>query len=79
MKPAYSRLATKLKGENSNIKIVAVEAGENSKVSDFAGIQTLPTFKIYKFGKFIADYEGDRSTEDMYKFCKSHSNVKDEL
>lgn len=79
MKPAYSRLATKLKGENSNIKIVAVEAGENSKVSDFAGIQTLPTFKIYKFGKYLADYEGDRSTEDMYKFCKSHSNVKDEL
>ncbi|XP_045458329.1 protein disulfide-isomerase A5 [Melitaea cinxia] len=79
VKPAYSRLATKIKGENSNIKIVAVEAGENSKVSDFAGIQTLPTFKIYKFGKYLADYEGDRSTEDMYKFCKSHSNAKDEL
>ncbi|CAH2103869.1 unnamed protein product [Euphydryas editha] len=79
VKPAYSRLATKLKNENSNIKIVAVEAAENSKVSDFAGIQTLPTFKIYSSGKYLADYEGDRSTEDMYKFCKSHANVKDEL
>ncbi|XP_023938732.2 protein disulfide-isomerase A5 [Bicyclus anynana] len=79
VKPAYSRLATALKAENSPIKAIAVDAGENQKVADIASVQTLPTFKIYSNGKFLASYEGDRSTEDMLKFCKSYLKVKDEL
>ncbi|CAH2209172.1 jg23515, partial [Pararge aegeria aegeria] len=79
VKPAYSRLATALKNENSPIKAIAVEAADNQKVADFAGVETLPTFKIYANGKLLATYEGDRSMEDMQSFCKSHLKVKDEL
>nr|XP_026500812.1 protein disulfide-isomerase A5 [Vanessa tameamea] len=79
VKPAYSRLATTLQKENNPVKVIAVDAAENPKAADFAGVQTLPTFKIYASGKHLADYEGDRSTEDMLKFCKSHAKVKDEL
>ncbi|XP_034839340.1 protein disulfide-isomerase A5 isoform X1 [Maniola hyperantus] len=79
VKPAYSRLATALKNKNSPIKVIAVEAADNPKVADFAGVQTLPTFKIYANGKHLADYEGDRSTDDMLNFCKTYFKVKDEL
>lgn len=61
------------------VKVIAVDAAENPKVADLAGIETLPTFKIFASGKQLADYGGDRSTEDMISFCKSHAKVKDEL
>ena len=61
------------------MKAIAVEAAENAKVADFASIQTLPTFKIYSEGKQLADYNGDRSLEDMLSFCKSYAKVRDEL
>ncbi|KAM3968446.1 protein disulfide-isomerase A5 [Aphomia sociella] len=78
-KPAFSRLATTLKTENSPVKVIAVEAAENTKAADLAGIQTLPTFKIFAAGKIVAEYDGDRSMEDMLKFCKQYEKVKDEL
>ncbi|CAK1588630.1 unnamed protein product [Parnassius mnemosyne] len=78
-KPAFSRLATTLKSDNWPVKVVAVEASDNPKVADFAHVETLPTFKMYAAGKHVADYEGDRTTEDMLKFCMSHVKVKDEL
>ncbi|XP_030031135.2 protein disulfide-isomerase A5 isoform X1 [Manduca sexta] len=78
-KPAFSKLATSLKSEKSPVKAIAVDAAENPKVADFAGIQTLPTFKLFAAGKHVADYEGDRSMEDMLNFCRSHAKVKDEL
>ncbi|KAL0902335.1 hypothetical protein ABMA27_000231 [Loxostege sticticalis] len=78
-KPAFSRLATTVKNDNVPVKVIAVDAAENPKVADLAGIETLPTFKIFASGKQLADYGGDRSTEDMISFCKSHAKVKDEL
>ncbi|XP_075990887.1 protein disulfide-isomerase A5 [Anticarsia gemmatalis] len=78
-KPAFSRLATTLKETNHGVQAIAIDAAENSKAADFAKIQTLPTFKIFANGAHLADYEGDRSMEDMLKFCQSHAKVKDEL
>lgn len=78
-KPAFSKLATALKEEKSTVKAVAVEAADNPKVADFAGIQTLPTFKLFANGKLVADYDGGRTLEEMHQFCKSHAKVKDEL
>lgn len=78
-KPAFSRLATALKTENSAVKAIAVDAAENPKVADLAGIETLPTFKIFKAGKFVANYDGERTTENMHEFCNSHAKVKEEL
>ncbi|XP_059055223.1 protein disulfide-isomerase A5 [Achroia grisella] len=78
-KPAFSRLATALKTDKSPVKAVAVEAAENSKAADLAGIQTLPTFKMFAAGKHVADYDGDRSVEDMVNFCKQYEKMKDEL
>lgn len=51
---------------------------ENPKVTDFAGIKTLPTFKLYAKSAEVSVYEGDRSEDDMYNFCKQ-IKVKDEL
>ncbi|CAK1554843.1 unnamed protein product [Leptosia nina] len=78
-KPSFSRLATQLKTENAPLKIVAIDVTNNPKVTDFAGIKTLPTFKMYANSAEVAAYEGDRSQDDMYKFCKKAIKVNDEL
>ncbi|XP_050683298.1 protein disulfide-isomerase A5 isoform X2 [Leptidea sinapis] len=75
VKPNFSRLATKLKSDKINVNIVAVDAMENPKVSDFAGIKSLPTFKLYSSLKELRVYDGDRSIEDMYTFCKTAQKI----
>ncbi|CAH0578023.1 unnamed protein product [Chrysodeixis includens] len=77
VKPAFSELAAALKG--GDINVYAVDAAENAKVADIAGIQSLPTFKIYANGKVLSEYTGDRSFQDMLNFCKKFAKVKDEL
>lgn len=77
-KPTFSQLATKLK-ESNQVQAIAIDAAENSKAADIGKIQTLPTFKMYANGKLVADYDGDRSLENMMEFCEKHSKVKDEL
>lgn len=79
MKPAFSKICSTLKSDSSPVKAIAVDAAENPKVADLAGIQTLPTFKMFANGKILAEYAGDRSAEDMLTFCKSHAKVKVEL
>ncbi|XP_032527335.1 protein disulfide-isomerase A5 [Danaus plexippus] len=79
VKPAFSRLATSLKEGNGRAVAIAVDAAENPKVADLASIQTLPTFKIFKAGQYLATYEGDRSFEDMMNFVQSYIKMKDEL
>ncbi|KAF9419772.1 hypothetical protein HW555_003771, partial [Spodoptera exigua] len=79
-KPQVSLLAEKLHTENVNVKVYAVDASKNQKVADVAGIQTLPTFKLYTNGQLIADYDGGRTLDEMFEFCRSYANkVKDEL
>uniref|UniRef100_A0A2A4JWB4 Thioredoxin domain-containing protein n=1 Tax=Heliothis virescens TaxID=7102 RepID=A0A2A4JWB4_HELVI len=71
-KPEITSLAVQLRREDSTVKVYAVDASENPKVSDLVGIKTVPTFKLFKNGKEIATYKGGRTTEDMFKFCVSH-------
>ncbi|KAJ2954256.1 hypothetical protein O0L34_g2505 [Tuta absoluta] len=79
VKPAFSKLSSTMKSEGHPVQVIAVDAAENPKTADFANVETLPTFKIFAAGKELAKYEGDRSYDDMLKFCKSHQEVKDEL
>ncbi|XP_022832782.1 protein disulfide-isomerase A5 isoform X2 [Spodoptera litura] len=79
-KPQVNLLADKLKAEDIPVKVYAVDASQNQKVADLAGIQTLPTFKLYTSGQLIANYEGGRTLDEMYEFCRSYAGkVKDEL
>lgn len=79
IKPTFSRLATTLKEKKAAINIIAADAAGNPKIADLANIETLPTFKMYVGGKFQANYDGDRTLEDMLAFCETYIKVKDEL
>ncbi|CAB3225917.1 unnamed protein product [Arctia plantaginis] len=74
-KPMFSRVATTLKEKKSPMQVVGVDAAENPKVADLAQIEILPTFKMFVAGKVVGVYEGDRSFEDLLKFCESHSKT----
>lgn len=78
-KPQLNLLADKLKAEDININVYAVDAAKNPKVADLAGIQTLPTFKLYTSGQLISVYDGGRNMDEMFEFCRQYAKVKDEL
>lgn len=71
IKPAFSKLATTLKSEGIG-KAIAIDAAINPRTADFAHVEIIPTFKLYKSGKEIAVYNGDRSFEDFLNFVKKN-------
>ena len=80
-KPQYSRAAAQLAEKKSKVRFFAVDASKNPKVADLAGIQILPTFKLYSNGAVVADYDSglERTADAMLEFCNKHAKVKDEL
>eukprot|EP00405_Crypthecodinium_cohnii_P046105 CAMPEP_0206583574 /NCGR_PEP_ID=MMETSP0325_2-20121206/35186_1 /ASSEMBLY_ACC=CAM_ASM_000347 /TAXON_ID=2866 /ORGANISM="Crypthecodinium cohnii, Strain Seligo" /LENGTH=148 /DNA_ID=CAMNT_0054090523 /DNA_START=56 /DNA_END=499 /DNA_ORIENTATION=+ len=40
-----------------------------------SGIEAYPTIKLFKDGKEVMDYDGDRSAEALMSFAKEHENV----
>ncbi|CAG4955451.1 unnamed protein product [Colias eurytheme] len=78
-KPAFSRLATQMKNENVSVKVVAIDVTNSLRATDFGQIKTLPTFKLYSEATEIGVYDGDRSVEDMFAFCRRSLKVNEEL
>ncbi|KAI5647034.1 thioredoxin domain-containing protein [Phthorimaea operculella] len=72
VKPAFSKLSTTMKEKGHPVQVIAIDAAENPKTADFAGVEMLPTFKIFAAGQLLAVYDGDRSYDDMLKFCQQH-------
>ncbi|PZC76327.1 hypothetical protein B5X24_HaOG204774 [Helicoverpa armigera] len=72
MKPDFNNLAVRLRQDESIVRLYAIDASENPKVADFAGVKTIPMYFLYANGKLIATYEGDRTASDMFDFLLRH-------
>ncbi|KAJ9598381.1 hypothetical protein L9F63_010903 [Diploptera punctata] len=83
MKPAYSLAALQMKQENIEGILAAVDATLNPKLSNKFNIVGYPTLKYFNNGKYIADYDRKRSTEDIKSFMQlppiEDTAMKDEL
>ena len=84
MKPAYSLAALQLKQENIEGILAAVDSTVNPKLSNKFNIVGYPTLKYFNNGKYIADYDKKRTTEDIKFFMKNPPlddgiGMKDEL
>lgn len=73
MKPEWNNLKKRLKKINSNTVLLEIDASKLDYI-DFAELKNsiagFPAIMIFKNGKMIKDYSGDRTNKDMFMFFK---------
>ncbi|KAK9686365.1 Thioredoxin [Popillia japonica] len=80
MKPDYTAVAQQLKDEGLKCKLAMLDCTTNPVIAEEYAISGFPTLKLFKNGKYVTDYRGTRSQEDIRSFIKTHmSSTKDEL
>lgn len=78
LKPIYSEAADLLKERGISGTLAAVDCGTASELCGKFNIQGYPSVKYFKNGKFVSDYNKERTTEAILEYLKSNS-PKDEL
>lgn len=69
-KPIWEKLEAKYKNSPS-IKIVSKNIDTNKDLAKKFKIESLPTILVFKKGKRLSNYEGDRSLKSLSKFIDS--------
>ena len=78
LKPIYSEAADLLEERKIPASLVAVDCGSSGDLCGKFDIRGYPTIKHFKKGKFVSDYNKERTAEAILEFLKLNS-VKDEL
>ncbi|CAH1967592.1 unnamed protein product [Acanthoscelides obtectus] len=78
MKPDYIEAAKDLASQGYDQCMAMVDCTENPEVTEEYEISGFPTVKLFKDGKFVTDYKGKRTTEDIKSFVLRYFS-KDEL
>lgn len=79
LKPVYSEAADLLVERSLPGTLAAIDCGA---VGDFCGkfdIKGYPTVKFFKKGKFVSDFNRERTVEGILEFLKANTAGKDEL
>lgn len=79
MKADLSLAGERLAKENSGAVIAAVDATIHRKLSKQFDIAGFPTIKYFENGIFKSEYNGKRTSEDLYNFVKGGGTTRDEL
>ncbi|CAG9857417.1 unnamed protein product [Phyllotreta striolata] len=81
MKPDYFRAAKELSAIGHKQCMAMVDCSENPDVADEFKITGFPTIKLFKNGKFVMDYTGKRTHDDLKRFVLDYikSTEKTEL
>ena len=79
MKPEWKLLKKKLKKTNTNDNLIEIDSEclnniENEELKK--NIQGFPCILLFKNGKLIKNYEGERNHKSMFNFFKSYFNKK---
>lgn len=78
MKEDYLKAAAELKAEGHDCQVAMFDCSENPEMTEKFEISGFPTVKLFKKGKYIKDYNGKRTKDDLMTFVKTNT-VKDEL
>lgn len=70
MKPDYTKAAEELGNEGATCKMAMVDCTQNPEVTETYGINGFPTIKLFMNGKYVEDYHGSRTTDDLKSFMK---------
>ena len=75
MKPQWKLLKKKLKKFNCNALLFEIDSDQLNHIgydSLTKNVNGLPSIMIFKKGKLIKEYNGNRTSEDMFKFFKPY-------
>jgi thioredoxin-like negative regulator of GroEL len=78
LKPIYSEAADLLKSQGLSATLAHVDCGSASTLCSKFQVSGYPSIKYFKNGKFVSDYNKERTTEAIIEYFKSNS-AKDEL
>lgn len=78
--PIWDALGTKTHGIDK-LRIAKVDCGQFETLCNEHKVDGYPTLVLYKDGKLVTEYEGERTLDEMYNFVSGHapSAKKDEL
>ena len=75
MKPQWEYLKTKLKNAKCNGLLLEIDSDQLNYI-DFSSLKNsingFPSIMIFKNGKLAKEYNGNRTSNDMFKFFKPH-------
>ena len=75
MKPQWNMLKKRLKKSNCNGLLLEIDSDQVNNI-DYDSLKNsvkgLPTIMIFKNGKLLREYSGDRTSSDMFKFFKPY-------
>lgn len=71
--PEYETAATELKKSNIPIAKVDADKEENKPLAARFGIRGFPTLKLFRKGKVVSDYQGDRTSDAIVSYMKKQS------
>jgi thioredoxin domain-containing protein 5 len=75
MKPQWNMLKKRLKKSNCNGLLLEIDSDQVNNIdydSLTNSVKGLPTIMIFKNGKLLREYSGDRTSNDMFKFFKPY-------
>ena len=75
MKPQWKLLKKKLKKFNCNALLFEIDSDQLNHIgydSLTKNVNGLPSIMVFKRGKLIKEYNGNRTSEDMFKFFKPY-------
>ncbi|KAJ8977167.1 hypothetical protein NQ317_003107 [Molorchus minor] len=79
MKPDFMAVAKDLDSEGFAKCFAMIDCTENPEVTEQFQISGFPTIKLFKNGRYIQDYTGNRTADDIRKFILPYIKSKDEL
>ena len=81
MKPQWEYLKTKLKNSKCNGLLLEIDSDQLNYV-DFSSLKNsikgFPSIMVFKNGKLAKEYNGNRTSNDMFKFFKPYMVLMDD-
>lgn len=78
MKPDYAKVADELKKVGASCQLAIFDCTKNPEITEEYEISGFPTLKVFQNGKYVTDYTGNRTPEDLKSFIINFKK-KDEL
>jgi|ETNmetMinimDraft_21_1059911.scaffolds.fasta_scaffold292608_1 thioredoxin-like negative regulator of GroEL len=81
MKPEWEKLKNNLKTINSNDCLLEVDSDNLESINNdklVSSIRGYPSIVLFKDGRLVSEYNGNRVADDMFNFVKPHINEKND-
>lgn len=64
--PHYEEAAAELKNKESSVPLFEVNCDEETDMCNEAGVQGYPTLKVYNYGEYSEEFDGERTKGMRY-------------